>query len=269
MGAKGVSVSVRTCGKAAKTAATRIAAMAATMTGEGEKFLFYAEQILKLSTEAREMVSGSAPKGTVAIGAPESLCVYRLPAVLREYRRRCPRVEIILKLNICADFPGWLKNNAVDVVFLMCRPLSLPGYMCETLLPEPMAVASGPDHPLVRKGYIEPRDLNGESLILTEPGLGYRAVLEEILTKEGVRPGLILEFGSVEAIKRCVTSGLGITFLPRVTMESELNDGRLVDLGWQGPEFNIVTQIALHKDKWITPALGVFLDLSREKLMNL
>ncbi|MFZ5644779.1 MAG: LysR family transcriptional regulator [Bacillota bacterium] len=239
-----------------------------TLTGEGEKFLYYAEQILRLSTEAREMVSGSTPRGTITIGAPESLCVYRLPAVLQEYRRRCPGVEIIIKLNICADFPGWLKNNAVDVVFLMCRPVSLPGYTCETLLPEPMVVASGPDHPLTRKGCIEPRDLNGESLILTEPGLGYRAVLEEILTRECVRPGLVLEFGSVEAIKRCVTSGLGITFLPRATLESELDDGRLVDLGWKGPDFNIVSQIALHKDKWITPALSAFLDLSREKLMN-
>jgi len=129
-------------------------------------------------------------------------------------------------------------------------------------------MASGPYHSLARKGHIEPHDLNGESLILTEPGPGYRVVLEEILNKEGVRPGLVLEFGSIEAIKRCVTSGLGITLLPRVTLESELNDGRLVDLGWKGPEFNIVTQIVLHKDKWITPALDAFLELSREKLMN-
>lgn len=93
-------------------------------------------------------------------------------------------------------------------------------------------------------------------------------MLEEILSREGVRPGLVLEFGSVEAIKRCVASGLGITFLPRVTLESELNDGRLADLGWKGPEFNIVTQIALHKDKWITPAPGAFPDLSREKLLK-
>lgn len=237
------------------------------LTRDGEKFLFYAEQILKLSSEAKEMVSGqAAPKGTITIGAPESLCVYRLPAVLQEYRRRCPEVEIIIKLNICADFPGWLKTNAVDMVFLMCRPMTLPGYICETLLPEPMVVAAGADHPLTARGYVEPGDLHGETLILTESGLGYRAVFEEMLARDGVRPGSVLEFGSVEAIKRCVISGLGITLLPRVTLESELAGGGLTDLNWKGPEFNIYTQLSHHKDKWITPALGTFLDLSREIL---
>jgi len=237
------------------------------LTGEGKRFLFYAEQIIKLSSEAKEMVSGSAyPKGTITIGAPESLCVYRLPDVLQEYRRRCPGVEIVIKINICADFPGWLKNNAVDVIFLICRPLSLPGYICDTLLPEPMVVAAGPDHPLAKKDHIHPPDLQGESMILTESGMGYRAVFEEILSKAGVRPGSILEFGSVEAIKRCVISGLGITVLPRVTLEAELADGQLVDLNWKGPDFNIVTQLTFHKDKWITPALKTFLDLSREML---
>jgi DNA-binding transcriptional LysR family regulator len=47
--------------------------------------------LLKLSDEAHQVVAGSEiPKGTLTIGAPESLCVYRLPPVLRCYRDQYP-----------------------------------------------------------------------------------------------------------------------------------------------------------------------------------
>src|SRR5690554_2116977 len=62
-----------------------------TLTREGERLLLYAEKILKLAAEAKEAVSDSSSmKGTLSIGAVESLCVYRLPNLLQEYRKRCP-----------------------------------------------------------------------------------------------------------------------------------------------------------------------------------
>lgn len=69
-----------------------------SLTREGKKLLFYAEQIIKLNDEAREIILGSAsPRGTITIGSPESLCVYRLPHLLQEYRKLYPKVELILK----------------------------------------------------------------------------------------------------------------------------------------------------------------------------
>lgn len=238
-----------------------------TMTRDGEKLLAYAEQILKLASEARNAVSGSSiPGGTISIGAPESLCVYRLPAILQEYRRRCPGVEIIIRLGKCDELPVWLRNNTIDISLYLSCDTFFPDLVTETLIHEPMTVAAGTDHPLAARGRVEPRDINGEFLILTESGLGYRAVFERILDEAGVRPGSVLEFGSVEAIKKCVISGLGITLLPRVTLESDLSAGKLADLNWQGPDFNIVTQILYHRDKWISPALGTLMDLTREIL---
>lgn len=235
------------------------------LTQDGERLLIYAEQILKLSSEAKEVVSGSAtPKGTLSIGAPESLCVYRLAALLQEYRKRYPDVEIILKLGTCADFHRWLKTNAIDVAFFLDREMAASELVSETLLSEPMVVVAGVDHPLIEKGSIAPADMNGEFLIQTESGCSYRTALESILAAAGVRPGSVLEFGSVEAIKKCVISGLGISLLPRVAVESEMAGGRLKDLHWSGPDFHMTTQITYHKDKWISPAMNALINLTRE-----
>lgn len=78
----------------------------------------------------------------------------------------------------------------------------------------------------------------------------------------------MLEFDSIEAIKKCVTQQLGATLLPRMAVEGELIRGELTDLQWQGPDFDTNTQIVYHKDKWISPALSAFLKLSREMLAD-
>ncbi|AGK99821.1 LysR family transcriptional regulator [Desulfoscipio gibsoniae] len=45
------------------------------LTKDGEKLLPYAEQILKLTSEAKELVSSSAvPRGALSVGAVETLC---------------------------------------------------------------------------------------------------------------------------------------------------------------------------------------------------
>lgn len=237
------------------------------LTREGEKLLAYADQILKLSAEAREVLSGSAaPRGALSIGAPESLCVYRLPGLLHKYRKMYPAVEITLKIGTCADFIQWLRSNEIDVALFLETKMNIQDLIAKPLIYEPMAVLAGSGHPLARKEQIGLYDLQGEYLILSERGCSYRSAFEDMLNKAGVQPSSSLEFGSVEAIKKCVISGLGITLLPRVAVEAEVAEGQLVDLNWSGPDFNMTTQIVYHKDKWISPALQALLDLAGETI---
>ncbi|HYF96065.1 MAG TPA: LysR family transcriptional regulator [Symbiobacteriaceae bacterium] len=235
------------------------------LTSDGERLLPYAEQVLKLIAEAREMVAQSAlPRGTLRIGAPESLCIARLPPVLKEYRRRYPEVELILKLGGSADLHRWLLDNSIDASFYLDRPLISPKLMAQTLLEEPIMLLAAPDHPITTKTPLRPTDLQGESLILTESGNSYRAVLDGFLTEAGIQPGSVLESGSIEAIKKLVISGLGVSLLPRMVVEAELQTGQLADLRWRGPDFAIRTQLVHHKDKWLSPALQALFSLTEE-----
>lgn len=68
-----------------------------------------------------------------------------------------------------------------------------------------------------------------------------------------------LEFWSIEAIKNCVMSGLGLSFLPLITVQNELREGKLKRLAWDDRPLRLATQITYHKKKWISPALREFL----------
>lgn len=121
---------------------------------------------------------------------------------------------------------------------------------------------------MIDKGYVEPSDLREQTVILAEPGCSYRIILESILSSSNVYPETVLEIGSVVAMTQCAISGLGITFLPRIAVEKELESGRLVDLHWSGEDFGTVIQLVYHKDKWLSPALRAFLTVTKEILAD-
>lgn len=236
-----------------------------SLTLEGKRLLPFAEQIIKLSDDAKNaMTYSDLPKGTLVIGAVESLCIMRLPKILKEYRLRYPDVEIILKFGSCTDFLRGLRDNTIDIAFFLEEKISEEGYVTEICFPEPMGILSSPEHPFTEKENVYPEDLNGETLILTEIGCGYRALFENILTQFAIKPCSIIETGNVQAIKQLTMSGLGITLLPLIAAEEECSQQRLAKLNWKGPSFEILTQVLYHKDKWISAALKAFIELLHE-----
>jgi DNA-binding transcriptional LysR family regulator len=240
-----------------------------TLTHEGKKLLPYAKQMLKLSQDIKNVVfNDDSPSGTLTIGAAESLCVLRLPEILKEYRKLFPEVEVSLKFGSCADFRHYLKDNIIDVAFSLGRKIDSEDFISEVEFDETMLLLAYPGHPLIDKKEIFPKDIENEPLILTEIGCSYRASFENILNEYNVKENLVLETGSVQAIKQFTMSGLGITLLPKVAVEDEIKSGKLIPLNWVGPSFGVISQVIYHKDKWISSALKEFLILSKKLMPN-
>jgi DNA-binding transcriptional LysR family regulator len=238
-----------------------------TLTHQGKKLLPYAKQMLKLSSEIKNVLtSEEVPSGVLTIGAAESLCVLRLPEILKEYRRLYPNVEVSMKFGNCTDFRHFLRDNFIDVAFSLGTRIESEDFITEISFDEPMLLLTAPGHHLIDKSEVLPEAIAKEPLILTELGCSYRAVFENMLNSLNLKANVVLETGSVQAIKQFTMSGLGVTLLPKVAVEEELSSGRLVALNWSGPDFGIVSQVLYHKDKWLSPALKAFLKLSREMM---
>ncbi|GCE30761.1 LysR family transcriptional regulator [Dictyobacter alpinus] len=237
------------------------------LTDAGKRFLPYAEKILTLSDEARlAVIDGNVPSGTITISAPETLCIYRLPMLLRTFRDRFPEVRLIFRPEPFEDIRRSVNEGAVDVAFIIDEPQHSTSLMIESLIPEPLQILVSADHRLVKLPFITAKDLEGEPFLLTEAGCSYRIVFERALSEQGIHATTNLEFRSVEAIKQCVMASMGIAFLPTVTVAQEIAQGRLVALHWPDHTFQVATQVLWHKEKWLSPALDAFLAVSREVL---
>lgn len=232
------------------------------LTAAGEKLLPYALRMFELHDAAiQELTMDNIPAGTITIGAPESLAAFRLPAIIREYTRRYPHVKIILRPGVCWELRSFARSGELDVVFLLEPEAKEHDLHIETLVMEKMAIIAPPDHPLALLPAITAADIQEETMLHTEPGCSYRTLFEKYLSSFGVFPGTDLEFWSIEAIKNCVMSGLGLSFLPLITVEKEIAEGKLRALQWNDEPCRVATQMAYHKKKWLSPALQEFLKL--------
>src|SRR5580698_937812 len=64
------------------------------LTNAGQRLLPYAEQVLRLLTEARSIAAAAdEPSGKLSIVSPESVLTYHLPQVIRRFQQKYPQVE--------------------------------------------------------------------------------------------------------------------------------------------------------------------------------
>ena len=73
-----------------------------------------------------------------------------------------------------------------------------------------------------------------------------------------------MELGSIESIKRSVISNLGVAYLPRYVVADEIESKSLKILDVKIPNNTITAILAYHKNKWISPAMELFLKLLKD-----
>lgn len=233
------------------------------LTDAGRRLIPYATQILKVSVDMKNAVSNSeSPGGTLVVGTSESLSVFRLPAVIREFRRLYPLVDIELKLLNSGDFLPGLADGTIDIAFSLGKKIESK-YVMEVLeINEPICILSYPGYPMTVKNHLTPKDLEGEPLLLTGRGCNYREAFVRRLSEESIIPRIVLETDSVQVTKQAAMSGLGLCVLPYVSVMDEVANGKLMLLDFDTSDFNIVSQLLYHKDRWFSPALREFIRLS-------
>ena len=235
------------------------------LTGAGETLLGYAEHILRLTDEAREaleeLTAGRA--GRIAIGAASTLATYVLPPLLTQFRQEHPGIELSLRTGLSARVRELVLSGVVDIGLVTTEgePTQQDGVLTsESLGVYETVLAVPPGHVLATQLTTTVAELSGEPLLAMTTGTNLRTYAEHILADAGVAARVAMELDSVEAIKRMVEAGLGISLLPRVAVASEVAAGRLVALTLTGvplPERHIV--LLRRRDKQVTVPLLAFI----------
>ena len=238
------------------------------LTAAGNNLLIYADKMLDLAGEAKAALSFDEPSGILTITAPETLCSYRIPDVLRRFQAEYPLVQLIFRPRPKYNLQRPLREGYMDVAFIIDQPLQMQDLEITPLVSEQIMLVAYPDHVLVGETAVTAQDLQHEPVLLTETSCGYRQEFERLIKDEGVQLGTKMEFHSVEAIKQCTMAGLGIAFLPEIAIQGELATQKLIPLDWAGPNINLETQLIWHKDKWLSPALRAFLQVVQEVLAD-
>jgi DNA-binding transcriptional LysR family regulator len=230
-------------------------------TDAGARLVAPAEEVLDAEDRLRAAVStgDERPSGTVRVMAPETLCTYWLPQVIRAVIGEEPEVRIRLAPGSFADSVDGVRRGAIDVAVVM-EPRTPPTDMTLTPLGRQALVFLDRTDPAAGIGRATTwAELAQRDVLLIEEGCGFSDHVTEQLDRTGCAVGRRSRFGSVEAVKRCVGAGLGWTVLPTIAVGSEIETGALTVL--DGPGLvDCDVQAVTHPRRYQSSAARLVLD---------
>ena len=182
---------------------------------------------VRLRAELDALKDEKDARPPLRLGCTRTVGDFVAPRILADHLRRHPNEQLHMRVGNTAELVGLLDGEEIDLA-LVEGSFDRASFESETFSREPfVAVAAAGARPE------SVADLLGMRLVLRERGSGTREILERHLAARDLAVGDfagVIELASIPAIKACVAAGAGVSFLYRVAVESELTDGRLVDV---------------------------------------
>jgi DNA-binding transcriptional LysR family regulator len=141
------------------------------------------------------------------------------------------------------------------------------------LYTDTLVLIAGPGHRLARSSpgrQARLADLAGEVLVLFGRSSSYLEFTTATFRQAGVLPGSVLELDNIEAAKKMVERGLGVSLVPSSTVAGELAAGTLarIELVDAAPARREIVAVRRRDAGPPGGAAGLFLDMLAEQFAD-
>jgi len=228
-------------------------------TAAGEVLLEHAGRAFAELEAARQAIQRmrGVVAGRVRIGTGATASTYVLPEALRRLRARHPELDLVIVTGNSADLAAAVAAGHLDLAVLTL-PVRGRQLVAVPFRRDPQVAIAAPDHRWPRHGALRAADLAETPLILYERGGTIRRVIDAWFQRASVRPRVAMELGNVEATKRLVAAGLGVSVISAVAVRAELR-ARTLTARALTPTLERRLAIVRRRDKQPTPALDAVL----------
>ena len=201
-----------------------------SLTENGIIFLQYSERILALCEEScRSLVDlKDGNRGNLIIGASEISGTYLIPRIITLFAQTYPQINLKVEVNSTSLIINDLLRKKIDLAIVEDE---IPFKLKKTLkitrfVNEEINLITPKLYPYTRKNKIKKVDLYYLNFITLNSNSNIGRFINSILIQNQIdikQLKVIMQFNSIEAIKTAVKLGLGVAFLPSITIEKEIN----------------------------------------------
>ncbi len=237
-----------------------------SLTEAGKRVFEYSDRIFEhyaeMENAVREMTGDIS--GVLMIGASTTIAEYLLPALLGDFKKKYPDVNVQLKVSNSDGIVHMVENNVIDLGVVE-SPVMNKNLVVEVCRVDQLVAVVPPEHPLADRTSISIGDLLEHPYICREEGSGTREVISDYMTDQGVNAGqvqLTMELGSPESIKGAVEAGMGVSIISLATVQKELKLGTLVALNME-PSLERPFSFVHQKQKFRHRAMDELLEFAR------
>lgn len=165
-------------------------------------------------------------EGELKISTSDTTAYYILPEVLKEFRARYPGIEVKILSKPSPLAAKQVLDHEADLG-IVTLPVEHPSLFSEPLMIREDVVICAKGNKLEKRKRITFQELTAYPWLLLDHGSNTRAFIDECFQKIGRIPKIALELGSIEVVKRLVELDFGISIVPRIAIQRELEKGTI------------------------------------------
>jgi DNA-binding transcriptional LysR family regulator len=213
------------------------------LTDAGRTVLEYARRFQNLESELTNSIAElrDHSAGRLVIGANESTSLYLLRHIER-YRRLYPRIKVQIRRSFSSRIPSELTDGNLELGVISYEPHD-DRIHSTVIYADSLAFVVSPKHRLAARAEVPISELGEETFIAHNVLSPYREVVIRAFHERGIRLNMDIEMPTVETIRWMVEQNVGVAFLPRMCVEQEIAEARLVAI--RVPEVQVERKIYL------------------------
>jgi LysR family transcriptional regulator for metE and metH len=233
------------------------------LTPAGERLLASARRVLSEIDTAEDEIRRLADEGggPLRITTECYTCYHWLPALLKTFRRKHPRVDVRIDAAATSRPIDALLDGRIELALLSTPNVDRRIVTTEVFRDNLVPIAA-PGHPLTQRRRVSVEDLNDETLFFYPPK-EESTVYKQLIEPSGVRPRLE-PVQLTEAIVELVKAGLGVACLARWAVRPHLEAGTLQILRFKAPALTRRWAAASLRQTARLPFVVDFVELLRE-----
>jgi DNA-binding transcriptional LysR family regulator len=213
------------------------------LTDAGRTVLEYARRFQNLESELTNSIAElrDHSAGRLVVGANESTSLYLLRHIER-YRRLYPRIKVQIRRSFSSRIPSELTDGNLELGVISYEPHD-DRIHSTVIYADSLAFVVSPKHRLAERAEVPISELGDETFIAHNVLSPYREVVIRAFHERGIRLNMDIEMPTVETIRWMVEQNVGVAFLPRMCVEQEIAEARLIAI--RVPEVQVERKIYL------------------------
>lgn len=231
------------------------------VTEFGERIYSLSQEILERASlieettnEYKGLVSGKLNIASVSTGK------YVIPYFLNSFAKAHPKVDIVVDVTNKNLVVNSLAENSTDFALVSVLPdMSLEKIK---LMDNVMQLIGGKDY--FHLDNVTAKQLEDVTLIFREKGSATRTKMENFLKKKKITKFRSMELTSNEAVKQAVMAGLGISLMPLIGLNLQLNQDIVRTIQFPGLPISTQWNLVWTKGKRFSPAAKAFVEHIKE-----
>lgn len=237
------------------------------LTREGELLYQASKEIVqtyeRLHSQLQELKD--IISGTVRVATIYSVGLHDLPPYIKRYLKSYPTVNVHVEYRRANQVYEDVLGNVVDLG-IVSYPVRDPKLEIVPLRKEPMALICHPNHPLARTKSVKLSALAGQKFVAFESDIPTRRALDKVFREHGVHVVPVMEFDNVETVKRAVEIDAGISIVPLVCVQEEVQEKTLAAVKIDDGDLARPLAVLHKKNKVLSTAMKQFIALLKEPL---